>query len=73
MYYICDRTKNSGDFIGIFFQVVGFVQVVTRISLCCQMDLSKLIHGISQSCYMDLSKLPHGFVKVVTNCQTNPS
>ena len=72
MCYICDRTKNSRDYRNSF-QVVGFVQVVTRISLCCHMDLSKLIHGISQSCYMDLSKLPHGFVKVVTNCQTNPS
>ena len=51
-----------------FAQIVGFVKVVTLISLNCLMVLSKLLHGFftidtwtSLSCYMDLSKLIHGF------------
>ena len=47
-----------------FVQVVRSVKNITRISLCCHMDLSKLIHGfpkvaiwICQSCYMDLLRL----------------
>ena len=52
----------------------GFVEIDTRISLCCDMVLTKLM-PYSLSCYMDLSKyyknllkllkLLRGFVKVV--------
>ena len=45
-----------------FAQIVGFVKVVTFISISCYMDLSKLTKGISINCYMDLSKLIHGFL-----------
>ena len=45
-----------------FAQIVGFVKVVTFISISCYMDLSKLTKGISINYYMDLSKLIHGFL-----------
>ena len=51
MYYICDRTKNSGDFIGIFFKLL---------------DLSKLSHGFVKIDTWDFPKLLYGFVKVAT-------
>ena len=51
------------------FVQVGFVKVVSWISLSCSMDFSKLFHRfvqinvwISLICYIDLSKLTHGFL-----------
>ena len=49
-----------------FAQIVGFVKVVTWLSLSYYIDSSKLINGFVWSCYMNLSKFKEVFFYFVT-------